>query len=238
MHDPTQSEQIDAIIDGLLGPRKVSGLGGILSSSLPRLDTSRPNIHESKKEFLRERDTVTSIIEHLEAVIEQVIHKQGDDEHEQMIGRLHVAINIGAVKLQRYNQIASASVLAIRNTIDTGFYYNSLYVVIEMINVYNERLKELQDQEKEFWSVPHRAPNYYARTIALRFARLYASEKQERPTFGISREGNGQITSEEMSATADHAKRMKKMRMKMSTGETSADGSMDDMDHSNPTQEN
>lgn len=36
----------------------------------------------------------------------------------------------------------------------------------------------------------NRSPNYYARTIALRLARLYAKEMGHRPTLGISREGN------------------------------------------------
>ncbi|MEO1028814.1 MAG: hypothetical protein AAFX02_07120 [Pseudomonadota bacterium] len=34
----------------------------------------------------------------------------------------------------------------------------------------------------------HRAPDYYARAIALRLARLYASEVGERPTYGTSGE--------------------------------------------------
>lgn len=54
----------------------------------------------------------------------------------------------------------------------------------------------------------------------------------------LDADGDGQITAEEMNAPADHAKRMKKMRMKMSKGDTNTDSSMDDMDHGSSTQEN
>lgn len=190
MQDQKQSDQIDEIIEELLGPRKMRGLTDILNSTLPRLDTSRPNIHESKKEFLSERDAVASIIENLTAAVQQVAHRDGDIEHQKMIDRLHHSVNVGAVQSPRYREMKTARDLAIRNIIDTGFYYNSLYIIVEMINVYDERFKELQDQEIEFWSLSHRAPNYYARTIALRFARLYAKELNKRPTFGIARDGN------------------------------------------------
>ncbi len=59
-----------------------------------------------------------------------------------------------------------------------------------MINVYQERLNELKDQEIEFWSVSYRAPKSYARTIALRLARLYALHKRQKPPFGTARDGN------------------------------------------------
>lgn len=53
----------------------------------------------------------------------------------------------------------------------------------------------------------------------------------------LDADGDGQITSEEISAPADHAKRMKKMRMQMGTSDTNSDSSMEDMDHGGSTQE-
>ena len=53
----------------------------------------------------------------------------------------------------------------------------------------------MKDQEELFWSTNHRPPNYYARTIALRLARYYARETQERPTVGTSGDGGHPSTA-------------------------------------------
>ena len=76
-----------------------------------------------------------------------------------------------------------------KNKADTGLWHNSLWALSDLLFELDERHKELRDQEKQFWTVSHRAPNYYARAIALRLARLYAMEKGKRPTFGTARDG-------------------------------------------------
>jgi hypothetical protein len=191
MSEKSQEELLDEILDRFLGPQKFNalaprGLGGIP----PRLDVSKPNIHDSKKEFLREKNAVANVIELLNGVLSQVLGKKDDVEHKEMIGRLQASIDQGATRSMRSLDVSSASDLAIRNVMQTGFYYGSLFVILEMIGVYKERLRELDDQERQFWTVSNRPPNYYARTIALRLARLFAKEKRQKPTFGISREGN------------------------------------------------
>lgn len=190
MHEKSQVDQIDEVINQLVGPPNFLTSPTILGSASPRLDVSRPNIHDSKKEFLREKNTVANVVKHLDGIFHQVLGKKGDEEHKEMVERLAPAIDASASKSMRSQQVDSASDLALRNIAQTGFYYNSLFVVLEMLSVYKERLRELDDQEKQFWSVSNRAPNYYARTIASRLARLYAKEKRTRPTFGISREGS------------------------------------------------
>ncbi|SFN73775.1 hypothetical protein SAMN04487859_1089 [Roseovarius lutimaris] len=156
----------------------------------PRLDTSRPNIHDSKKDFLKERDAVASIVEHLNLAITELFGSEDDVQHQDMADRLQVAIDTGARKPQKFDDPEAAHGLALRNIVQTGFYYNSQLVIVRMINVYQERLNELKDQEAEFWSLANRAPNYYARTIALRLARLYALHKRQKPPFGTARDGN------------------------------------------------
>jgi len=157
---------------------------------LPRLDVSRPNIHDSKKEFLRERDLVISVADHLGSVITEILGDRKNEAHIEMTDRLNAVIDLSAAKNQRSKEISSARDLALQNIAQTGFHYNSLLVIAEMMRIYQERLKELMEQEVEFWTVSNRPPNYYARTIALRLARLYASEKRQKPTFGIARDGN------------------------------------------------
>lgn len=191
MSEKSQEDLLDEILDGLVGPQQFNalaplGLGGVP----PRLDISKPNIHDSKKEFLREKNAVVKVVEHLDGVLSQVLGKQDDIEHKEMIARLQPYVDKGAIRSMRLHEVDSASDLALRNIMQTGFYYGSLFVVVEMITVYRERLRELDDQELQFWTVSNRPPNYYARTIAFRLARLFAKQKRQKPTFGISREGN------------------------------------------------
>ena len=61
-----------------------------------------------------------------------------------------------------------------------------LWLVVEMEQNFKGRLKELNEQEERFWNLSHRAPDYYAREIALRLARLFARETGQRPTVGTS----------------------------------------------------
>lgn len=190
MQEKTREEQLEEIIDRLIGPRDVPEQPSLLRRSLPRLDISKPNIHDSKKEFLREKDAVSAIIKHLDIVTLQVLNKEQDNKKDEMTGRLRAAVNRVATKEMYSKSLESSSDLALLNIAQTDFYYNSMLVILEMISVYKERLRELSDQEKQFWTVSNRPPNHYARTIALRLARLYAKDKHQRPTFGIARDGN------------------------------------------------
>lgn len=162
----------------------------ILDEAGPPFDISRPNIHESKSEFLHELDTVQAAFDHCTGLISSLFPKDKNDDPAQrrMRNRLAKAIDSHAEE-EGLGELASAMDLSLRNVVQTGFFFTSALIVLDMQKAYRKRLKELKDQEKEFWNVSHRPPNYYARTIALRFARHYARQKQQRPTFGTSRDG-------------------------------------------------
>ncbi|WDR04738.1 hypothetical protein PSQ90_10465 [Devosia rhodophyticola] len=190
MLNQNQIKQLKDIVDKLLG-REDAPLNA-LARFTPPFDISRPNIHDSKKVFLQEFTLVKTVVDNLRSVIDQILVLHSDEipEYGELCRRLAYAIEVGASQKYRDKPLNEPSDLALKNIADTGFFTNSLRIVIDMNLVYNQRLIDLQDQEKEFWNVANRAPNYYARTIALRLARLYANEKNQRPTFGISREGN------------------------------------------------
>jgi len=156
------------------------------------LDISRPNLHDSKREFLLERDTVQSISHHLRETLRHSTFQNDVDDPDklEMLFRLRE-------KVLHYAGFASgvfsgdtASALAKNNVIATGFYNNFVGLAQTMLLFYEERLKDLAEQEALFWKVKNRPPNYYARTIALRVAKFYAGQTQEKPTFGISRDGS------------------------------------------------
>ena len=184
------NEKLHDLVESLLG-RRLEGRT-ILTSGGPPFDISRANIHNSKAEFQVEADAVDSIIEHAKAIMDVFLSdraKQNPD-HQVMVDRLRVAFQLSANKEMQKKGIGSANDLALKNVVQSGFYFNSIMVLLELFGAATERRKELSDQERDFWTVSNRPPNYYARSIALRLARLYAREKSERPTFGISSQGN------------------------------------------------
>lgn len=190
MIDESQLEKLNEIVDGLLG-RTNSPTKRAFGIVAP-FDISRPNMHDTKREFLLEKEAVAAIAMHLEGIIDQIFvaEELESPEHKAMVDRLTSAIEFGAQQRNSRRAIAHAADLALSNIHTTGFYFGSMRIIIDMKYVYEQRLRELRDQEKQFWNVTNRPPNYYARTIALRLARLYAREKGQRPTFGVSREGN------------------------------------------------
>lgn len=189
MHEKTPDELVGEVVIRLIGVRNALRFNTILGSADPGIDTSKPNIHDNKADFLRERDAVVGGIEKLEQALLHMMPDREDSKQAVMINRLADAIDKEAAKKLRPVKVLDAYDLAMRNIVQTGFYYNSMFVMLRMVNSLKERLKELQDQEAQFWSVSNRPPNYYARTIALRLARLYAREKGHAPTFGTSRDG-------------------------------------------------
>lgn len=188
VYDPEVVERLRAL-DARLFPGRIKNFLAI--HDLP-FDIDRPNIHESKKDFLAELAAVEAAMMHCDGLL--ALHRGADDKdeaaHDALISRLVSAIERNAQGDLNAMPIEAAHELARKNVVETGFYYNSLLLIITLRNAYGQRYVELKDQEKQFWSIAHRPPNYYARTIALRFARMYARERRAKPTFGTSSEGN------------------------------------------------
>ena len=82
--------------------------------------------------------------------------------------------------------VDSASSLIRRNAASVGGTHAFLWLLIDMEESFSARLKELDEQEERFWNVKHRAPDYFAREIALRLARLFAREIGQKPTVATS----------------------------------------------------
>ncbi len=189
MNEREKIEKLNELTESLFVPEEFSFPN---KYSAP-FDISRPNIHDSKKEFIRELTTVTAVKEHLCGTLDLLLQTNSPEDRDPlqvaMTRRLRVAIETFALQRGKSETLDEASDLALKNIRDTGFYFNSLLVVLEMHSAFDKRLRDLKEQEVQFWTVANRPPNYYARTIALRFARLFASRTGKRPTFGISSEG-------------------------------------------------
>jgi hypothetical protein len=156
---------------------------------VPHLDVSRPNIHHSKKEFLRELAAVQAALDRASGALNALLPEDGDTEAEAMTMRIGRAIDDRARRSRSRLQVHDVTSLLRKNLADTGFYINALWALVDLSSDLQDRRNELKDQEKQYWAVNHRPANHYARAIALRLARLYAQEKGIRPTFGTARDG-------------------------------------------------
>lgn len=61
-----------------------------------------------------------------------------------------------------------------KNVADLGGFTASALILLDLWTVLAERLHELKSQDEKFWDVSHRPPNYYARAIALRLAKVFS----------------------------------------------------------------
>jgi len=174
MSEKTVEDQILELIEANFDWKAANALLGI--NRVP-FDLSRENIHENKKEFILERDTVSAVLNHTNAILDTLLADKKDKAFEDMASRLNEAIDRNAGQSFTGKMPKSALDIARRNILDTGFFNASLFVLIDLVSAYRQRKLELDEQEEMFWSVAHRPPNYYARSIALRFARFYARQR-------------------------------------------------------------
>ena len=158
---------------------------------VPALDTSRPNIHDSKAEFQAELEKVKGALSGLHAALAHLDRPAADDDLRQKAayGRFQSAIDQSARKRVAGLKSTSAFQLIRKNKAEVGLLHSSVLALVDLSFALEERREELELQGKEFWSVKNRPPNYYARAIALRLARLYARARGKKPTFGTARDG-------------------------------------------------
>lgn len=190
MEELSTEERIQRIVDDLVCVEPIDIIDPLFKP-MPRLDVSRPNIHDSKGEFLLELEAVRAAMTGLDAVVDALLAQKEDaPERKEMVSRLQTALDERATLDSRSSKPKSVVELIQKNIAESGFYVNSLLAILGLSRVLSQRESELLDQEREFWTISHRPPNYYARTIALRLARLYAQKTGKKPTFGTARDGS------------------------------------------------
>jgi hypothetical protein len=183
--DGDRHERIRDVVGRLLGLSPRNALAFI-----PALDISRPNIHDSKAEFLAELEIVSGTLSQLRRAFDALApFPEEDRPRMKIVDRLLVAVDQSARQRLAGLFPTSAAELLRKNNVEIGLYLSSLRMIADLISELEVRLRELRAQEKEFWTVKNRPPRYYARTIAQRLARIYASEKGEKPTSGVARDG-------------------------------------------------
>lgn len=188
-------ERLHAVVDRMLAPYgKTSPRGrATLIGPFEPFDVSKPNQHDSKAEFQREFEAVETILGHVKEIVFQLY--KGGDEHAVTLERLRPIIDQKFRVRAPKGEVNEAIDLVRKCVADVGGSYAITMIMLDFWASLEDRFNELKDQKSKFWSLSHRAPDYHARSLALRLAKLFARETGERPTTGTSGETGEPSTS-------------------------------------------
>lgn len=154
-------------------------------------DVSKPNLHDSKAAFLEEVEYVEKSLSHVEEISNLMRAAYQDENALQGVARYVTKwLDAQSRKNVDKQRLEYPVDLVVQNSVSVGLTVSAILVLFEVQTGLNERKQELESQRNIFWSGVGRAPNHYARTIALRFAKLIARKTGKKPTFGTSRDGN------------------------------------------------
>ena len=170
------------------GVPEPTGLMGMFSHPF---DIKQPNIHNSKAEFKAELDAVVKARNQAAelAALFAAPYREPDGLKD-LATNLCDALDENAKSAARKLEMTSPADVVRKIAAETDLSYNTAIILFDMHAALVSRHKELVEQEAAYWTSKGRAPNHYARTIALRFAKLVARHTGVRPTVGVSRDGN------------------------------------------------
>ncbi len=182
-----REEWMREIADRMLEPYGKECPPGTLLSRSP-IDLSKPNQHDSKAEFLAELDATSRSLQAIEGFLDSFAVRGDDPDKLAVLKRLWKNVD-GKLRANKAKPpISDASDLVRNNVADAGASGTATMVFLDLFMALTERRHELLEQQKLYWDLPHRAPDYYARTIALRLAKLFSTQTGKRPTVGTSGE--------------------------------------------------
>lgn len=185
--DTTQNERLNEVVE----PFRTRGGRGLGAEYFTAFELEKSNFHDSKSEFLEEKKLVENGLNNAEQLLDLLLSAIGrEDEQNASAERIFTIVQNRAKSRNKNFTVRHASDLVRKNASEIGLPLISAYLLHDLYTELKDRLQELEDQEKEYWSGNSRPPNHYARTIALRFARFILHESGQKPTIGTSSDGN------------------------------------------------
>jgi hypothetical protein len=152
------------------------------------IDIQPENFHKRKSEFTAELAFIRNWLAQMETFGDFLNRDSRVQAGDESVADFVDFLNGWARSDSKHVEAKTSEGLAVNNAMRVGLVPCLLKLSENIRPILQKRLDLLERQEQDYWSVPHRPPNYHARTIALRLAKLYASETGERPTIGISGE--------------------------------------------------
>lgn len=195
-YDPETVSELYSILDEMLAPfdKKMRPPGKNLEGFFAPFDYTRPNQHDTKAGFLREYDIVKTVYETSDTMLRALIKSDVDEDTKTALDDIESIVDRKLMLLAPTAPVDTIADVIRRIVADTNGFVSSIWVVLDFHRAFKERLAELEEQKDKFWNVSHRAPDYYARAIASRLAKLYARETGEFPTSGTSPISGGAST--------------------------------------------
>jgi len=154
-------------------------------------DVSKPNFHNSKPEFLAERAATEAAFEQANSLLGLIVAGHTGNGHPDPMACASICgfVDYNRQLQQQSKRPTQISEFILKGLVDDGLTRNLAFALNAFSLAISDRLQNLADQERDFWSSGSRPPNHYARAISLRLARHYCKEIREFPTSGISGEG-------------------------------------------------
>ena len=181
MDDQELNERLRDIVSRFCDP------GPRVAGSRPPFDISPISAHETKAEFLVEVRQVDQVIAQADKLFE-CLGTIAESDAEG--GRTSLRIDEAARADRPSGRAVAAPDVVRGSAIDTGVFLSSLIVLHELRMAAMARRRELSSEETMYWRGKGRPPNLFARTIALRLAKVIARGTGKMPTVGTSSEGN------------------------------------------------
>ena len=187
--DGEKRARLEAIGEELGIPRPMR-IPGVQNPIDYPIDISKPNIHDTKKEFSLEKDAVERLRDDLINTLKALLGADEDaSEVKDMRTRLTAVLDATARKNAKPGPFEQSLDMLQSSAVQHGISMTTAMVLAELLQALNERIQELQSQESVYWRVRGKPPNHYARAIALRLAKKIAQSTGRKPTFGTARDG-------------------------------------------------
>ncbi|KAJ01416.1 hypothetical protein [Sulfitobacter mediterraneus] len=184
--DPELSDKLFSIVNDILpSDKQVKPRTGLLTFGDAPFHISQPNQHDTKAEFEHEYQIVTEAMAGLRKLVPLFLTRE-DADQQRTLDLLRLEFDAKMQQGAPETPIDVAIDLVRSVVADVGGLRASVRIFIDLFRALSERRDELEQHRDKFWNLPHRAPEYYARAIANRLAKLYARKTGQKPTSGAS----------------------------------------------------
>ena len=164
---------------------------GVLGWQHPPFDTTKPNHHDTKADFLEEKCAVERALAQTEGLSQFLIARYRESHPQHSVAfAVSKYVSEGARNDVLREPSENIAELFRKNATDIGLSFSALLIQLDLASRLKKGKQELESQEALFWNTSGRAPNDYARTIALRFGKRIERETGTCPTVGTSSDGN------------------------------------------------